>query len=604
MPNYTSYGMHNLTVIAKATGSTATTQNLTSVEKTAAMGIMVHSVHENETKDALKEAEKAVREMAEAGLSTVNAKSLLEEAKAQMSSWDYDTSLETSKNVLELKEKTFHISSLIIQVEEGIKEAEGFGIQAPESRKMAELSKSALQREDYAKAEERASGAIAAFMIESQGLENMRFVYANWHFMLAGSFLFAGAAYLAYRKSLKGRLKKRIGMLSEEEKAIRKLMEKAQEEMYSEKTLSRFEYHKLMSQHETRLAKIRKRKARLTERLIRLGKRSATLSNFRRQEENLKREIQDLQKKYYEQGSVTKSSYQKSVDELREELAESIHNIDRIMSRRKGQAGFLAIGFLLLLSVIFAGIVLAQPEREAAINAMEKAQSWIRDMEQLGFPVNRANDTLNEARLLFSKEFYKGAESLANDVEGIKSRAISIDKKVDEAESSLYQAKSAGIDVSQPQALFDGALAAFKQEDYDRTEDILSQTTARLEELESEYSMKKVAEGMGWEGLLKKIKDNMLPISIIAAALIATGIAAAKIRRKRKIRNRIRKLGGKEEKLNSMMKELQLKYFEKGSVSESEYRTLMSRYRKKLTAAKRKKLTLEGLAKKREEKST
>jgi hypothetical protein len=224
-------------------------------------------------------------------------------------------------------------------------------------------------------------------------------------------------------------------------------------------------------------------------------------------------------------------------------------------------------------------------------------------MEHLGFPAILANDTLNEARLLFSKGFYKGAESLANDVEGIKSRAISIDKSIDQAESSLYQAKSMGIDVSQPQALFDGALAAFKQEDYDRTEELLSQTTAKLEELESDYSMKRVAEGRGWEGLLKKIKDNILPISVIAAVATASYLVTAKARKRRKILGKIRMLDRESERLNGMMKELQLKYFEKGAISESEYRNLMSRYSKKLAAAKRKKLTLEALTKKREEKN-
>jgi len=599
-PNYTKYGIHNISLTARGVGSSGTSKNFTNVEKTAKISMVVHSGHENETLDELAEAEKAVQEMADAGLNTGKAKSLLEEAKAQISNWDYDTSLETSKKILELKEKTYHIIVQIEQVEEGIKEAESYGIQTPESKKMSELSKSAMQREDYAKAEERASSAVAAFMIESQGLETMRFVYANWYFIILGSVVFVGSAYVAYRKSIKGRIRKRMNLLSMEEKRIRKLMEKAQEEMYREKTISKPEYHRLISQYETMLAKIRKRKSRLTARLIRLEKRSAALANFRKQEESLRNEIQGLQKKYYEQGSVTKSSYQKTMDELREELAESIRNIDTVLAKRKGQAGFLILG-ILLLSVVFAGAVLAQAdEKQAAIDGMERAQVWIKDMEQLGFPVSRVNDTLNEARLLFSKGFYKGAESLANNVESLKNLAISIDKKIDEVEAFLYQAKSMGIDVSQPQALFEEALAAFRMEDYERAEELLGQASTRLEELESDYSMKRVAEGVGWEGILKKIQDNLPLILIIAAALIATGIAGAKARRKRKILGRIKSLERKAEKLNSMMKELQTKYFEKGAISESEYRNLMSRYRKRLAAMKRKKMVMEGLLSKKE----
>jgi hypothetical protein len=332
-PNYTRYGIHNITITAKGSGSVGTSRNFTDLQNASVVSIVVHSARENETLRTFAEAEEAVEEMVQAGLGTVKAKSLLEQARSQISGWDYDTALETSKQVLELKEMTFQITGMISQVEKGIKQAESFGIQAPESKKMASLSKSALQREDYAKAEERANSAVSAFVIEGQWLENMRFMYANWQFILPGSALFAGASWLAYRKSLRGRLRKRIALLAEEEKAARKLMEKAQEEMYKEKTISKLEYHKLMSEHESRLAKIRKRKAQLTGRLIRLEKNP--LPDFRKQEGALRKEIQDIQKKYYEQGSVSKSAYHKNMDELREELAESIKNIDMIMERRR-----------------------------------------------------------------------------------------------------------------------------------------------------------------------------------------------------------------------------------------------------------------------------
>jgi hypothetical protein len=333
-PNYTSYGIHNITITARGSGRIGASQNFTDVQSTVKTSMVVHSARENETLETLAAAGKAVEEMAQAGLGTAKARALLEQAKSQISGWDYDTALETSKQLLELKARTFKIAGLISQVEDGINQAEGFGIQAPESKKMASLSRSALQREDYAKAEERANSAVSAFVIEGQWLENMRFLYANWHFIITGSALFAGAAWLAYRKSLKGRLRKRISLLAEEEKATRKLMEKAQEEMYREKTLSKLEYHKLMSVHESRFAKIRKRKAQLTARLIRLDRNP--LPEFRKQEQSLRKEIQDIQKGYYEQGSVSKPAYQKSMEELREELAESIKSIDMIMQRRKG----------------------------------------------------------------------------------------------------------------------------------------------------------------------------------------------------------------------------------------------------------------------------
>ncbi|MCX6815062.1 MAG: hypothetical protein NTY20_05445 [Candidatus Aenigmarchaeota archaeon] len=614
-PNYTRYGMHNLTLTARGTGSTIATRNLTSVENSGIVTLVVHSVHENETKTLLEEAEKAVQEMLDSGFKADKAKSLLEQARSQLSQWDYDSSFESSKSILELKEKSFHISGLIKQAEEGIKDAESYGIQTPESRKMSELSKSALEREDYAKAEERANNALVSYMIESRGIETMKFLYSYWWLILAVSGSSALAAYLAYRRALKGILKGRIEDLSKEEKAVRKLLEKTQEERYKERTLSDSEYHKLMSEHESELAKIKRKKHRLVSKLISVEKPSAALKDFRKQEESLRSEIQDIQKKYYEQGGLAKSSYQKSVDELREELAESIHRIemierrrnpgtnDRLQSnvlenRRKGQAGFLTIGILIVFFIAFASIALGQAdEKQAALDAIGKAEYVINGMEQLGFPANRANDTLNEARLLFSREYYKAAESLANDVEGIKERAISINKRIDETEAHIYEATSLGIDVSGPKSLFDQAISSFRNEDYERAEELLSQAVAKMEELETEQSMKRAAEGKGWEGFLRIVRENIAVIMILAAAGIACGFGIRRYRKRKKLLKKISKLNKERESLENMIKGLQVKYFGQGNMSKSEYESLMARYRKKLAVIKRRKLVSEGLLK-------
>jgi hypothetical protein len=257
-----------------------------------------------------------------------------------------------------------------------------------------------------------------------------------------------------------------------------------------------------------------------------------------------------------------------------------------------------------ILLIIFPGAALAQDSgqggRQAALDAMGRAQGWIRDMEQLGFPANRANDTLNEADLLFSKGYYQAAESLANDVEGLKNKAISIDKKIDDVEAFLYQVGSTGINTSQPQGLFDSALQAFSQEDYESADSLLDQASARLEELESDYSMQRVAQGVGLEGLIKRIQDNMLLVLLASAILITAMAAGIKVRRRRKTLGRIGRLDRKADKLNSMIKDLQLRYFQKGEMSESDYRSLMERYRRRLVTAKRRKLALEGTLKKKE----
>ncbi|MCX6814647.1 MAG: hypothetical protein NTY20_03295, partial [Candidatus Aenigmarchaeota archaeon] len=391
-PNYMKYGVYNLTLTARATGSNSRINKTTLVENIQIISLVIHSMQENETKEKLQAAERAVQEMIDSGFNVQTAMSLLGQARSQLSQWDYDSSLDSSNSILGMRDKSLKVAELIAQAERKIAEAENYGLPTPESVKMKELAKSALQREDYARAEERANNALVAYMMESGNLETVKFFYSYWHFILLGTAFFAAAGYLANRRILRARLTRKMESLSEQEKAVRKLMEKSQEQMYRDKTLYRGDYYKIMAGYESDLARIRKRKSSITNKIIALSG-AKSLENFRKRGDGIRKEIQDLQRKYYDVGMMEKSSYNKSMAELKLELEDSIRNIEAIErnrlsedSRKKGQAGFLLVFAVLSFSLVFACAVSGQSQDEkAASEVITMAEGWMKEMTQMGF---------------------------------------------------------------------------------------------------------------------------------------------------------------------------------------------------------------------------
>ncbi|MEM2963719.1 MAG: LamG-like jellyroll fold domain-containing protein [Candidatus Anstonellales archaeon] len=595
-PSYIRYGIHNITISVIGTGSSNFTANLTRIEKTVYVSMVVHSVMENETRKTITMAETAVQEMADAGLNVKGVSYLLEEAKNKLSQWDYDSALEAAKKILEVRERAFRIMETIREVEGKINEAEMYGIKTQESRKMVELSKSALVREDYAKAEERAGNAITAYFIESRSLETLKFLHSYWWLLTFVTCSSSIAIYFAYRKSRAGRLKKRIDSLSNEEKAIRNLMGRLQKERYVERSISGIEFHKQMAEYEEKLAKLKRKKSRLIAKLVRCEKPSKVLEGFRKQEEYLKNEIKEVQKKYYEDGSITKSSYQKTVEELREELAEAIKNIEMVMEGRspskKGQAAFLCV--FSVAFVFFAGAVFGETvEKQSAVEAIGKAEQIVKQVEQLGLPVRYLNDTLNEAKLLFSKELYRGAESLAKEVEKIRDRIMDIDRRIGELEEKIYEARLGGIDTSEPDGIFDEVLESFRNEEYEKTEELIEKALSKLEELESEASMKRTMQTLSWEWSVRVLRENFLLFSLLSGGFVSVAAVFVRHRKRRKLRKEIAKLKKEREHLRKMMEETQRKYFEQGSITKGEYESFISQYRKRMSSVERRLILME-----------
>ena len=212
-------------------------------------------------------------------------------------------------------------------------------------------------------------------------------------------------------------------------------------------------------------------------------------------------------------------------------------------------------------------------------------------MLELGFTVNYANGTLEEAKLLFSQGKFIAAKSLARYVEIIKQKAIEVSRLFDSVEERIYNAslreKISSAGLSQVQDLFNAAMEAFEIEDYDEAEKLLNQVINRVDEIETEAALSIALEkskGLNLRDFLITFWPHILALVIIFSLL---GIFLHKRIKIHIITNKIKDLEREKVTIEKLMKKTQEKYFKLKTINKSDYENAMGRYSKRLIVVKK-----------------
>jgi len=242
----------------------------------------------------------------------------------------------------------------------------------------------------------------------------------------------------------------------------------------------------------------------------------------------------------------------------------------------------LHITCIIILSLLILQVSGQEEGKDSALNAISFAETRIKEMLDLGFSVNYANGTLNEAKLLFSQGKYSAAESLAVYVDVIKQKAIETDELIDYVEEKIYNASLKGIDLSEAQELFNTAAAAFEIENYDEAQRLLYQTINQIDEMEKEAALEFAIEGSKGFGLADLIKYWPYLIASVAAMAIFGFFLQKRIRVMR-ISNKIKNLEKEKEVVESLIKKTQEKYFVSKTMNKTEYNISSESYGKRLT---------------------
>lgn len=593
IPNYTAYGRYDLSL--NASGSAVvlnTSANATHVESVAGLALFVHSLTENETLGLLAKAGNLVGDMAESGFNVEQVSAMLEQARAALAGWDYDMARRLSEDIAKVRGTAFDVHSLIMRVGESIGEADSYAIETPESRKMYELSLLAFERGDYERAEERANRAMLASSMEIGGrLVTARFLQQNWAALAAAGVAIFFVAVAARRKARLIMLKRSIESLKMEELAIRGMMKELQKSYFGKGVIERSEYLSAFAGHRKRLACIRKEVSMLLSRRSGHGGIGKVTRDLGREMSRIKRLIEENQRSYFERGGISKSAYEDNELELKAELEE----IEKDMKKRRGGGSWAAAAAVLSVMLLAAGAHAADvTQQESALAAMAGAEAHMAEMVQMGFGIARANDTLREAGLLYSRGDFPGAESIANYVEYIKEKAVEADALIDRAEAVMYDLESQGADTSAAGAVLEQGLDAFDAEMYEDAGELLKKSVEIAEDIDARFSMERASEKASQESIIGFLGRNaplLLLSAVIALAAVAIAYKATGARRKAR---RLASLQAEREAIEDSIRSLQKKYFEKGGISKREYRTAMERHKAGLVRVKKALAVLDG----------
>jgi hypothetical protein len=235
----------------------------------------------------------------------------------------------------------------------------------------------------------------------------------------------------------------------------------------------------------------------------------------------------------------------------------------------------------------------AQPVKDSASKAIGEAESAIDEMRSMGFGVTYANDTLNEAKLLFSQERYIAAETVAKNVPEIKATAINVKELIDSVEARIYDLRSKGYNVSAAVSLFNSSLTEFNTDNYIESEKSLNLAMGSLDETEAKESSRRATEMPAFDFLPVILDNLMLVIFIFIIGLIA-GLRGRRLHERRKIKKKSKMLETERKMLISEIKNVQEKYFRLGTISKPDYNASTDKYNRKLDEIKNELSLLKG----------
>jgi len=571
VPGYMAYGEYPVTITATAYGGLNTT-----VEGSATIRLLVHSVDENETISLFREAQKAIGIMNSAGIPTNRTSRILEAASSYLDDWNYDKVKELSLLILGYKNSSLAARAMLGELDEGIWYAERYGLSFPETTKLKSLAYSALAREDFQRAEDRSESALLTLAVETGTvLPLFMFIENNWLLIILS---FAGLSVIMFfgrRVVILSLIERRIKRLSEENGILEKLISVSSSDYFIEKSISKGEYKKSMDEYSRKYSVNKREEIRLRVRKMLLKSRGRKAAEGKRME--MFRELMaETQNRYFRERKISRTVYNSTIREISREIAD--------LENRKGVSTSLkaAVSIMIILLLVPMGVG-ATPQQDA-LGAINAAEGQISDMESLGLGTEYANGTLNEARFLYNEGYYAGAQSLAEEVGDIKESAIRVDGLVDEVESKLYDVGAQGIDVSGPWGLFYQAMDSLEMEDFVTAESLLEEAYEKLDELEERASLERA---LGSSDTMGIVVNNWEWFFFFPGLFVLCFLITRKLTSKAFIRKKIKRLERERDDISGMIKEAQKMYFQDDSLGKIEYESRVDRYNERLVDAKK-----------------
>jgi len=311
--------------------------------------LIIQEISRLESNSSLSEAEKAVLEMQNLGFNTLEVNRLLEQAKLKLSENKNKEAMDLSKEIIDTKDKAFSANSLIEKILEALKDpkktnlltgnvakeivdekGESISLSSIFTRKVIaggessedvlNMAIAAFNRGDFSTAEERAKSAQILLLLERKGNLGL-FLYLYWQFILAGLLIFSIVGILSYKTYQKSSITNKILTINKEEKNLGELILSSQKNYFSGK-ISATNYHRRISQHQDKLAKIKQERLHLRNKRIKMLSPQQVLQDLGIERIQVENEIKKLQNHFYRDRKISENEYNIEFKLLNERLAE------------------------------------------------------------------------------------------------------------------------------------------------------------------------------------------------------------------------------------------------------------------------------------------
>ncbi len=325
-PVYTVYEEYDLNITAK--GEFTDAGETVNAEKKAKILLVTHKSVGNETLGYFEKAEEALEKMNNSGFETSQISKILGEIEKAADEGNYDRVKELSEEAVGIKDLALELNGQIQEMENGIEGVKGYNFNLPETEKMLSLAKSAFQRGDYGRAEERMNNALLMYNIEIVNASFWILIYNYWWLILPVLIVSGIVLAKIRRRMIINSIKKGLDSLVEDEKIIMKLIIKLQEEHFLERRMGTGEYQNMMENYERYIAGMGEKRVEMVSKLVGMLRSSNAMKKLKEEERRVESKIKELQKDYFDLGKIGKRYYDNLIGSFKNEMIEIRKMID------------------------------------------------------------------------------------------------------------------------------------------------------------------------------------------------------------------------------------------------------------------------------------
>jgi HEPN domain-containing protein len=223
----------------------------------------------------------------------------------------------------------------------------------------------------------------------------------------------------------------------------------------------------------------------------------------------------------------------------------------------------------------------------------------INHMREMGLKTVRVENEFKEAKLTFELGNYKKTVTIANQISGLKQKALEIKKGIEEVETKIGYAQQNNLDVIEIRQLLDSAAEEFELNNYEEAERLIERSKRRLEEIKA-GSLFQLALGRGEKrfNVVGFLRNNWKQTAGVVVVIIVLGIIAGKIFSARIIKLRLKRLNKELDIIEELIKKSQEDYYKKKAISKDSYETAIDRLQIRMVRIKEKIPVLEAKLKK------